>query len=120
MNVCRDKLRSCITRCRESSHRPEKILFRNGDLNFLGFGWVMAVGWEGLWVVHFGERIDIGSLASLGGILEQEGRLGSGSPGTRRSEAGQHKPHGFGWRIHCGVQVTILSTNKHLSLYDPA
>jgi hypothetical protein len=24
-------------------------------------------------------------------MLEQEGRLGSGSPGTRRSEAGQHE-----------------------------
>jgi len=25
--------------------------------------------------------------------------------------------HGFGWRFHCGVEVTELSTNKqHLSL----
>ena len=22
------------------------------------------------------------------------------------------KPRGFGWRIHCGVEVTISSTNK--------
>ncbi len=52
-------------------------------------------------MVHFGEGIDIGSLArrlTLAfwrgvdiGILEQEGRLGSGSPGTRHTEAGQHE-----------------------------
>jgi hypothetical protein len=54
---------------------------------------------RGSWVVHFGEGIDIGRGGShfhFGeeidiGILEQEGRLGSGSPGTRRSEAGQHE-----------------------------
>jgi hypothetical protein len=26
------------------------------------------------------------------------------------------QPRGFGWRIHCGVEVTVLSTNKQLSL----
>jgi hypothetical protein len=26
------------------------------------------------------------------------------------------QPRGFGWRIHCGVEVTVLSTNKHHSL----
>jgi hypothetical protein len=26
------------------------------------------------------------------------------------------KPRGFGWRIHCSVEVTVLSTNKQLSL----
>jgi hypothetical protein len=26
---------------------------------------------------------------------------------------------GFGWRIHCGVEVTVLSTNKQLSLSLP-
>ena len=40
--------------------------------------------WRGDEHWHFGEKIDIG-------ILEQEGRLGSGSPGTRRREAGQHE-----------------------------
>ena len=76
-------------------------------------------GVRGSWVVHFGEGIDIGSLARrltlafwrgdwywhlgekinigiLGrkltlAFLEQDGRLGSGSPGTRRSEARQHE-----------------------------
>jgi hypothetical protein len=56
---------------------------------------------RGSWVVHFGEGIDIGSLARrltwrFGeeidiGILEQAGRLGSGTRGTRRSEARQHE-----------------------------
>ena len=26
------------------------------------------------------------------------------------------QPHGFGWRIHCGVEVTELSTNKQHTL----
>ena len=26
-------------------------------------------------------------------------------------------PRGFGWRIHCGVEVTVLSTNKQHSLW---
>ena len=54
---------------------------------------------KGSQVVHFGKGTDMGSLArrlTLAfdeevdiGISEQEGRLGSGSPGFRRSEAGQ-------------------------------
>ena len=67
-------------------------------------------GVRGSWVVHSGEGIEIGSLARrftlacwrgdchwyFGqeidiGTLEQGGRLGSGSPETRRSEAGQHE-----------------------------
>jgi hypothetical protein len=55
---------------------------------------------RGSWAVHFGEGVDIGILARRltlafwrGGrhcTLEQEGRLGSGSTGTRRSEVRQH------------------------------
>jgi hypothetical protein len=26
------------------------------------------------------------------------------------------QPRGFGWRIHCGVEVTVLSTNKQHTL----
>jgi hypothetical protein len=28
----------------------------------------------------------------------------------------QEPPRGFGWRIHCGVEVTVLSTNKQHTL----
>ena len=48
--------------------------------------------WRGDWYWHFGEKINIGILGRklTLAFLEQDGRLGSGSPGTRRSEAGQH------------------------------
>ncbi len=30
----------------------------------------------------------------------------------RTSERNSVEPRGFGWRIHCGVEVTELSTNN--------
>ena len=35
--------------------------------------------------------VELEALDQTNFILEQEGRLGSGSPGTRHSESGQHK-----------------------------
>jgi hypothetical protein len=37
---------------------------------------------------------------------------------ARPSKQTQKIPHGFGWRIHCGVEVTESSTNKKHSLSD--
>jgi hypothetical protein len=28
------------------------------------------------------------------------------------------QPRGFGWRVHCGVEVTVLSTNKQHTLSE--
>jgi hypothetical protein len=35
---------------------------------------------------------------------------------TPNTQTPNTQPRGLGWRIHCGIEVTVLSTNKQLSL----